>query len=124
MARHARPLSPHLQIYKYQLTSVLSILHRVTGVISILGSFCLLAWLVGLAWDESLYRFLQKIAVSIPAQVIMFAWSYALIYHLCNGVRHMLWDQERGLDMPDVYKSGKWMVSISIALTILIWITK
>ena len=124
MAHSARPVSPHLQIYKPQLTSVLSILHRIAGVVTFVGAICILAWLVSLAWDASMYRFLQDIAVSIPVQVFLFFWSWALIYHLLNGLRHLFWDSGKGFELPQIYKSGKLVVSLSIFITVAIWLTK
>lgn len=124
MAHSARPISPHLQIYKPQLTSVLSILHRITGIIAFAGTICILVWLVSLAWDAPMYYFLQGIAVSIPVQIFLFFWTLALVYHLLNGLRHLAWDSGKGLELPDVYKSGKLVVSLSIIVTVIIWLTK
>jgi succinate dehydrogenase / fumarate reductase cytochrome b subunit len=124
MAHSVRPVSPHLQIYKPQLTSILSILHRITGVFTFAGAICILIWLVSLAWDAPMYHFLQGIAVSIPVQMFLFFWSLALVYHLLNGVRHLAWDSGKGFDLPEVYKSGKLVVSLSIIITVVIWLTK
>jgi len=124
MAHPVRPVSPHLQIYKPQLTSVLSIFHRMTGVISFAGSIFILIWLVSLAWDAPLYSFLQEVATSIPVQIGLFFWSLALIYHLLNGIRHLGWDAGKGFEIPDIYKSGKLVIGLSIAVTLLIWVTK
>jgi len=124
MANTQRPLSPHLQIYKPQLTSVMSILHRITGVIAFVGAVCILIWLISLAWDASLYVFLQEVAISIPVQVFLFLWSWALVYHLLNGVRHLVWDATKGLELPDIYKSGKLVIGLSIVLTVTIWALK
>ena len=99
-------------------------MHRMTGIVAMLGSLCLLVWLVALAWDASLYGFLQKIAMSIPVQIIIFFWTFALIYHLCNGIRHMIWDVGKGYSLPEIYRSGKLVVVIACLLTIFIWITK
>jgi len=124
MAHSVRPVSPHLQIYKPQLTSVMSILHRITGVLTFAGSICILVWLVSLAWDAPLYSFLQEVAVSIPVQVFLFFWSLALVYHLLNGLRHLSWDAGRGLEIPEIYKSGKLVVGLSLIITIFIWVSR
>lgn len=124
MAHSARPVSPHLQIYKPQLTSVMSIMHRITGVGAFLGSVCIMLWLVSLAWDASLYGFLQIVVVSIPVQILLFLWTLSFIYHLLNGVRHLVWDAGKGLELPEIYKSGKIVMILALAVTILIWIIR
>ncbi len=124
MAPSVRPVSPHLQIYKPQLTSVMSILHRITGVLTFAGSICILVWLVSLAWDAPLYSFLQEVAVSIPVQVFLFFWSLALVYHLLNGLRHLSWDAGRGFEIPEIYKSGKLVIGLSLLITVFIWVSK
>jgi succinate dehydrogenase / fumarate reductase cytochrome b subunit len=124
MAHSARPVSPHIQIYKPQLTSVLSILHRITGVIAFAGAICILFWLVSLAWDAPMYGFMREVAVSIPVQVFLFIWSLSLIYHLLNGIRHLAWDALKGFELPEIYKSGKLVVTLSILITVAIWVTK
>lgn len=124
MAHSVRPVSPHLQIYKPQLTSVLSILHRITGVFTFSGAILILAWLVSLAWDAPMYHFLQDIAASIPVQIFLFFWSWALVYHLLNGLRHLVWDSGKGYELPQIYKSGKLVVSLSVFITIIIWLSK
>lgn len=124
MAHSVRPVSPHLQIYKPQLTSVMSILHRITGVLTFAGSIFILVWLVSLAWDAPLYSFLQEVAVSIPVQVFLFFWSLALVYHLLNGLRHLSWDVGKGLEIPEIYKSGKLVIGLSLLVTIFIWVSK
>lgn len=124
MVQSARPLSPHLQVYKPQLTSVLSIFHRISGVISFLGSLCLLLWLTTLAWDKELYLMLQKFAVSWPIQLFLFLWSFSLIYHLFNGIRHLRWDAGKGFNLEEIYQSGKVVMIASLVVNILIWVTR
>ena len=124
MTQSARPLSPHLQIYKPQLTSVLSIFHRTTGVFSFVGAICILVWLVTLAWDASSYEFLRDVAASVPIQIFLFFWTQALIYHLFNGIRHMLWDAEKGFEIPEIYRSGKIVVTLAVVVNALLWVSK
>ncbi len=124
MAQSARPLSPHLQVYKPQLTSTLSISHRVAGVISLMGSICLLLWITSVAWDSSIYSTLQNVALSIPIQILMFIWSMAIIYHLLNGIRHLFWDAGKGFEIPQIYTSGKIVLIAAVVVNILIWITR
>lgn len=120
----ARPLSPHLQVYKPQLTSVLSILNRASGVIAFLGSLLVMLWLVSLAWDAELYGFLQRMVVSWPVQVLLFFWSLALVYHLLNGIRHLMWDAGKGFELEEIYNTGKWVVVLTFLITGSIWISK
>lgn len=124
MAHPVRPVSPHLQIYKPQLTSLLSILHRMTGVLSFGGFIFILIWLVSLAWDAPLYLFLQDVAVSIPVQICLYFWSLALVYHLFNGIRHLVWDAGKGFELPEIYNSGKLVIGLSILVTTIIWAAK
>lgn len=117
----ARPLSPHLQIYKPQLTSVLSILHRFTGVVLSLGALVIAVWLVAAARGGSAFRVVDGVLDSIPGRVLLFLWSLALFYHLCNGVRHLLWDAGVGFDLTTTYRSGVAVVVMSLVLTLGLW---
>ena len=117
-----RPLSPHLQIYRWQLTSVLSILHRFSGIALTVGTILLVWWLVAAANGPDAFESAQWFLGSWLGLLLLFGWSVALFYHLCNGIRHLWWDTGRGLDLRGVYASG-WAVLIATAvLTILAWI--
>lgn len=116
-----RPLSPHLQIYRPQLTATLSILHRATGVFLSLGSLFLATWLIALATGGDTYDCVDKVLKSWFGQLCLLGWSYALFYHLCNGVRHLVWDAGKGLDIKAVYTSGYIMVAASVLLTAAAW---
>ncbi len=87
-----RPLSPHLQIWKWHWTMAGSIFHRVSGVGLYGGAFLIGAWLIALATGPEAYAFFEMIAFSLPGQFILFAWSMAVLYHLANGLRHLIWD--------------------------------
>ncbi len=117
-----RPLSPHLQVYRPQLTSVLSILHRGTGVVLALGLLGLACWLLAIASGAEDYAAVQAFYGSFFGQLILFGWSYALFYHLCNGIRHLIWDSGRQLDIDSVYRGGWVMLGASFALTAICWI--
>lgn len=116
-----RPLSPHLQVYRPQLTSVLSITHRATGVFLSLGAFVLVAWISAAAGSAEQYAQFQSLAGSLVGKLVLFAWTYALIYHLLNGIRHLGWDAGKGLEIEDAYTTGWLVVFFSIALTGAIW---
>ena len=103
MATHNRPISPHLQIYKPQLTSVLSITHRATGVFLALGTLLLVYWIVAIATGPDAYAGVRQFFGSVIGRLLLLAWSYALFYHLCNGIRHLFWDVGLGFEMKSVY---------------------
>src|SRR5260370_24200255 len=117
--RTARPLSPHLQIYRWQLTMAMSILHRFTGIALSLGTVLLVWWLVAAADGPEAYAGVQWFLGSWIGLVLLFGWTVALFYHLCNGIRHLWWDTGRGLDLKSVYASGWAVIAATRSLTIL-----
>ena len=117
-----RPLSPHLQIYKPQLTSVLSITHRATGVALSVGSLFLVWWLVAAASGEASFATAQGFFGSWLGLLLLFGWSFAFFFHFCNGLRHLMWDTGYGFDLRTTYATGWMVVAASGALTILAWI--
>jgi succinate dehydrogenase / fumarate reductase, cytochrome b subunit len=122
MTQAERPLSPHLQVYRWQLTSVLSILHRVTGVALSLGTILLVCWLVAAAEGPEAYAGMQGFLRSWLGLVLLFGWSVALFYHLCNGIRHLWWDTGRGLELKSVYAGGWAVLAATAGLTITAWL--
>jgi len=121
MTKRDRPLSPHLQIYKMPFTAVLSISHRITGVVMAVGTLVLAYWLVSAAYGPDAYATAQAVLGSVPGRLLLFGWSVALFYHLCNGIRHMFWDAGMGFEIRDAVKSGYITVGAALALTILAW---
>lgn len=87
-----RPLSPHLQIWRYHVTMLASITHRITGAALYFGTFLIAAWLVALAISPDAFAAMQGIITSIPGKVILFLWAVAVLFHLFNGIRHLMWD--------------------------------
>ena len=120
MAR-TRPLSPHLQVYRPQMTSVMSILHRVAGVILTTGTLIMAAWLVSLALGKEAYDVVVMVIVHPLGQFVLFGYSVALIYHALNGVRHLGWDLGFGLAIPQVYKNGQIVLFLTVVLTLGLW---
>jgi len=114
-----RPLSPHLQIYKPQLTSILSITHRGTGVFLSLGALLLSCWLVGLASGEVAFNNLQQYINAWYGQLTLIAFVFSFYFHLANGIRHLFWDVGMGLEISTTYKSGYAVIAISIVMTLL-----
>jgi succinate dehydrogenase cytochrome b subunit len=117
-----RPLSPHLQIYRWQLTSLLSILHRLTGIALTAGTILLVWWLVAAANGPESFESVQWFLGSWLGLLLLFGWSVALFYHLCNGIRHLWWDTGKGLDLRSVYASGWAVLAGTAILTILAWV--
>ncbi len=122
MTANERPLSPHLQVYRPQLTTVLSIMHRITGLILGLGSVALVGWLMAAAGGGGYFKCAQLVAGSIPGRILLFGFTLCLVYHLLNGIRHLVWDTGRGLELKQVYRSGWFVVVATFVLTIVIWI--
>ena len=120
MARE-RPISPHLQVYKPQITSVLSIFHRITGVALTFGLILLVAWIFTLSLGEEYFEYFVMFIKSWFGLLILFGFTFALNYHLCNGIRHLFWDAGYGYEIETVHKSGLAVLVVSCVLTILIW---
>ena len=122
MSRPQRPLSPHLQVYRPQWTSVLSILHRGTGIIMAIGALLLAWWLWAVAAGPDGYRIAHGFFASWPGKLLLFAWTLCTFYHLCNGIRHLVWDAGHGFELSTAYLSGKIVVAASLGLTLLAWL--
>lgn len=122
MSQAQRPLSPHLQIYQPQLTSVLSITHRATGLVLAVGTIALVWWLLAAATGPTAFRIAQAFWFSWIGRLLLLGWSWSLFYHLCNGIRHLCWDVGWGFDIKSVYRSGWIMVGSSVVLTLIAWI--
>ncbi|MDQ3228947.1 MAG: succinate dehydrogenase, cytochrome b556 subunit [Pseudomonadota bacterium] len=121
MTHRERPLSPHLQVYSWQLTMVMSILHRATGVALVVGVFALAWWLLAVAAGGESYANAADALGSPFGKFILFVFSLALVYHLLNGIRHLLWDAGWGFDIPDVYRSGYAVAVLTVVFTASIW---
>jgi succinate dehydrogenase / fumarate reductase cytochrome b subunit len=117
-----RPLSPHLQIYRPQLTSVLSILHRVTGMALSVGTILLVYWLIAAASGPGAFAAAEAVVGSWIGLVLLFGWTFALFFHLANGIRHLFWDAGLGFELKAVYASGWTVVAVATALTLVSFI--
>jgi len=116
-----RPLSPHLMIYKPQLTSIMSITHRATGTALALGSLMVVWWIVALATGAEYYNFVQSILTSWFGQLVLFGFTVAVFYHLSNGIRHLFWDFGYNLTIEGVHRSGYMVLASTVILTALTW---
>lgn len=122
MAAGNRPLSPHLQVYRPQLTSMLSIAHRITGVALAVGTLLLVYWLAAAAGGAESYAAAQGFIGSFFGQLLLFGWTIALFYHLANGIRHLFWDAGYGFELPTVQRSGQAVLAATAVLTVVSWI--
>ena len=117
-----RPLSPHLQVYKPQLTSILSILHRGTGIVLSIGSIFLVSWILVLTLGESAYKIYSQLVNNWFGKLVIFGFTFGLFYHLSNGIRHLFWDAGYGYDLKDAYISGFAVIFSSLSLTLITWL--
>ncbi len=117
-----RPMSPHVQIYKLPLTALLSISHRITGVALSVGSLFLIWVLASAAVGPESFAGAQAILSSWFGYLVLFGFSAALYFHLCTGIRHLLWDAGLGLDLESADKSGKALLAAAVVLTLLTWL--
>jgi succinate dehydrogenase / fumarate reductase, cytochrome b subunit len=122
MISSQRPLSPHLQVYRPQITSTLSILHRLTGIALAVGTLLLTWWLAALASGPEAFAAAQGFIGSLIGRLLLFGWSLALFYHLCNGIRHLAWDAGYGYEIDTATRTGWLVVAGSVALTLIAWI--
>ena len=117
-----RPLSPHLQIYKPQLTSILSILHRATGVTLSMGSIILVSWIIVLTLGEETYVIYTKIINHWFSHLVLMGFTFGVFYHLSNGIRHLFWDAGYGYGLRQAYISGSLVIFSSLLLTGMTWL--
>jgi succinate dehydrogenase / fumarate reductase cytochrome b subunit len=122
MAAPNRPLSPHLQIYRWQWTMTLSILHRITGVALGVGSLLLVYWLTAAATGPEAYARAQGFIGSWFGLLLLFGFSLALFYHLSNGIRHLFWDAGRGFELKTAYASALAVLVAAVVLTGIAWV--
>lgn len=113
-----RPLSPHLQVYKPQMTSVMSVMNRATGIALSVGTLLLAWWLVAAASSDQSYGQVSGFIRSPVGLLFMLGWIGSLWYHLCNGLRHLAWDVGVGIELPQVHLSGWIALAATIVLTI------
>ena len=117
-----RPISPHLQVYRPQLTSVLSILHRITGVALAVGTILLVYWLIAAASGPEAFAGAEALIGSWLGRILLFGWTFALYVHLTTGIRHLVWDAGFGFELKTVYASGWTVVALAAVLTLLSFI--
>lgn len=119
MARSSRPLSPHLQVYRPQITSILSITHRMTGVALAAGSLLFTFWITSAVYGGEMFDMAQGILGSFLGQVILWGLCFALYYHMGNGVRHLFWDAGSGFELDQVKTSGMIVIAFAVVMACL-----
>lgn len=123
MNQRRRPRSPDIQIYRPQLTSVLSITHRVTGVVLSIGAPLLVIWLTAGSLGPQAYSSVSGAAGSGPGLAALLVFTFALFFHLCNGIRHLFWDAGYGFELRTIYASGWAVLAASLLLTTITWVS-
>jgi succinate dehydrogenase / fumarate reductase, cytochrome b subunit len=117
-----RPLSPHLQVYRWQLTMALSIVHRATGIGLGVGTLLLVWWLVAAAWSDAAYAGVAAFSGSWFGYLCLFGWTASLWYHFCNGMRHLGWDFGYGYEIGEMRGTGIAVLAATVVLTVLTWV--
>ena len=117
-----RPLSPHLQVYRPQLTSIMSIMHRASGAVLATGSLLVALWLVALAAGAAFFDPVADAMQHTLGQLVVFGYSLALVYHGLNGIRHLMWDLGIGLEIKQVYQSGYLVLGLTVLVTAMLWL--
>ena len=121
MSQTKRPTSPHLQVYSWSLEMALSIFHRATGVALGGGTLLVTWWIIAIATGPDAYDQFRTIMSSIPGKIVLLAFTFSLMLHLCNGIRHLFWDMGKGFDLDATHRSSKLVLVSSIILTVLCW---
>jgi succinate dehydrogenase / fumarate reductase cytochrome b subunit len=121
MADSKRPMSPHLQVYSPQMSSMVSILNRVTGVALAGGALLLTWWLVAAATGPASYEHVSAFMSHWFGRVVLFGFTWALMFHMLGGLRHLYWDTGRGMDKENIVPSSWMIIILSVALTIAAW---
>ena len=117
-----RPLSPHIEVYRPQLTSLMSIFNRATGLVLSIGTVFLVWQLLAAASGPVEFAQFQALAGSWIGLLVLVGWSLSLFYHLTNGIRHLVWDAGYGFDLPTTYRSGHLVLVATVALTVIAWL--
>lgn len=118
----SRPLSPHLQVYRPQITSILSITHRLTGVVLAFAALLLAYWLAAAAYGPEAFAHAQAFLESWFGRLVLFGFTFSLFYHMCNGIRHIGWDLLLGFELPTLRLTGVVVVISAAALTVITWL--
>ena len=116
------PLSPHLQIYRWHISSLLSITHRISGVINLLSLILIFFWLIALSLGESNYESFLLIINSFLGKFILIGFTWSMSFHLLSGIRHLVWDMGYGFELKTANISGIFVIIFSLVFTIIFWL--
>lgn len=117
----SRPLSPHIQIYRWQITMFISILHRVSGIGLGLGAILVTVWLMTAATSDNAFYAFQNFCASLPGKLMLYCWLLGFVFHFMNGVRHLIWDAGFGINKSSAAASGWFVFFGSIVVSALLW---
>ena len=121
MAHSDRPLSPHLSVYRWQISNTLSIVHRMTGFALSFGALALVGWLVSISAGYDAYSTVNGLYSSVIGSLALFGWTFCFFYHCCNGIRHLCWDIGKGFEKRTAQQSGLLVVAVAFVLTVGLW---
>ena len=116
------PLSPNLQIYRWHISSLLSITHRISGIINLLALVLIFFWLLGLSFGESNYELFLLIINSFFGKFILIGFTWSMSFHILSGIRHLAWDLGYGFEIKTANISGIIVIICSLVLTIIFWL--
>ena len=122
MKDNQNPLSPHLQIYRWHISSLLSITHRISGVVNLLALFLTFFWLLVLSFGESNYELFLLIINSFFGKFILIGFTWSMCFHILSGIRHLAWDMGYGFEIKTANISGIIVIIFSLVLTIIFWL--
>ena len=115
------PLSPHLQIYRWQVSSLVSIIHRITGILNLLGLIFICVWISSAGVSENLFEFFSAFFQNFIGKFILIGFTWSMSYHLLSGIRHFFWDLGHGYEIKTANLSGILVIIGSLVLTIILW---
>ena len=122
MTDNQNPLSPHLQIYRWHISSLLSIAHRISGVINLLALILIFFWLIILSFGESDYELFLLMMNSFFGKFVLIGFTWSMSFHLLSGIRHLAWDFGYGFEIKTANFSGVVVIISSLVLTIIFWL--
>jgi succinate dehydrogenase / fumarate reductase cytochrome b subunit len=117
-----RPMSPHMQVWKWHVTMLGSILHRMTGIANYIGAALVVAWLFAITLGEESYNQFAGIVGSIPGQLILFGFTVSVVYHALNGIRHLVWDAGHGFTPKLASFTGTLVILLAILGAVAFWV--
>ena len=122
MSDSKNPLSPHLQIYRWQISSLISITHRITGILNFLGLIFISAWISSAGISENLFEYFLIFLKSFIGEFFLIGFTWSISYHLLSGIRHLFWDLGYGYEIKTANFSGILVILGSLVLTIILWV--